>query len=71
MIRCLNYQAIFDPIIPEKTITIIRGMANKSLVLGNDKFMTQIETRLKRRIKAKLRGGDRKLEKFKRKEQIK
>ena len=28
---------------------MIKGLTNKSFVLGNDKFVTQIETQLKRR----------------------
>ena len=39
---------------------MIRNLTNKSLVLGNDKFITQIEAQLKQRIKPKPRGGDRK-----------
>jgi len=60
--RCANYQNIFEQLMPEKTIKMIRDLTNKSFVLGDDKFINQIETQLKRRIKPKPRGGDRKSE---------
>ena len=69
--RCINYQNIFEQLIPEKTVKMIRDLTNKSFILGNDKFITHIEAQLKRRIKPKPRGGDRKSEKFKQQSKIK
>lgn len=64
--RCINYQSIFKQAIPDKTIKIIRDLTNKSLVLGNDKFIKQI-----RRVQPKPRGGDRKSAAFKQQSKIK
>ncbi len=69
--RCINYQSIFTQTIPEKTIKMIRDLTNKSFVLGNDKFISQIEAHLKRRIKPKTRGGDRKSKEYKQHGKIK
>ena len=39
-------------------------MTNKSWVLGDDRFRSQIATKIERAVVPKLKGGDRKSEKY-------
>ncbi|MEZ5473346.1 MAG: transposase [Marinicella sp.] len=59
------YQSLFQHEIPEFTLEEIRDSINKTWVLGNNKFKTQIEYQTGRRVSPLPKGGDRKSEKFK------
>lgn len=54
------YQQLCERSLHSRVTNKIREAANKSFILGNDKFKEQIETQLGRAITAKARGGDRK-----------
>ncbi|MFT4671547.1 MAG: putative transposase [Pseudohongiellaceae bacterium] len=59
--RQVNYRALFkDNQIAGYTLEEIRSAANKSWVLGDGRFKSQIETQLGRKISPFKRGGDRK-----------
>ena len=62
--RQQQYRALFESEIPNKTLTEIREMTNKSWVLGDDRFRSQIATKIERAVAPKLKGGDRKSEKY-------
>ena len=62
--RQQQYRALFESEIPNKTLTEIREMTNKSWVLGDDRFRSQIATKIERAVASKLKGGDRKSEKY-------
>ena len=66
--RQSNYQALFKHQLSENSITTIREATNKAWVLGSDRFKQRIQEQLDRRVDPKPRGGDRKSEKFKNKE---
>lgn len=68
--RCTNYQNIFEQLTLEKAIKMIRNLTNKSFVLGDDKFINQIEAQLNRRVKPKPRESDGTSEKFKQKNKV-
>ena len=59
------YRALFDGLIDETTLDHIREMANKGWVLGSDYFKAKIAERINRQVEPKLRGGDRRSNKFK------
>ena len=63
--RQLTYKALFEQKIPDYTITEIRNALNKAWVLGNDRFMKQIEKQTGQRVKPMQRGGDRKSKEYK------
>jgi putative transposase len=63
--RNLAYQALFQHEIPEFTMEEIRDSINKTWVLGDNKFKSQIEQQTGRRVSPLPKGGDRKSEKFK------
>jgi putative transposase len=59
-----NYRALFDQQIAQRTIDEIRQAANKTWVLGDDRFKQEIELELGRRIEVGKHGGDRKSKSF-------
>ncbi len=63
--RTQYYQELFKTHIEPNTLESIRVAANKDQVLGNDKFIKEIELMLARRITTYKHGGDRKSESFK------
>ncbi len=58
------YRQLFKSHIKMQTIEEIRFATNKSWVLGNDRFKSIIEQKLKRSVSPKARGGDRKSDEF-------
>lgn len=65
--RCKNYTALFEKQTPKKQLDAIRTCTNKSWVLGNEKFKSQIQSQLNRKVSPFTRGGDRKSFAFKQK----
>lgn len=61
------YKSLFDSHIPDYTINEISQAVNKAWVLGNDRFMKQIEEQTGQRAQPNKRGGDRKSKEFKKK----
>ncbi|MCP5275112.1 MAG: transposase [Burkholderiales bacterium] len=61
------YRALFEHQIPERTLDEIRSATNKAWVLGNERFLQQIEDLTKRQVQPKTRGGDRRSKKAKEK----
>ena len=59
------YRALFEYQIPDSTIKEIRAATNKAWVLGNDRFLQQIEELSQRQAKPKPRGGDKRSKKRK------
>lgn len=59
------YRALFEHQIPERTMDEIRSATNKAWVLGNERFLQQIEGLTKRQVQPKPRGGDRRSKKAK------
>ena len=53
------YRALFEHQVPDKTIEEIRMATNKAWVLGNERFLQQIEEVSQRQARPKPRGGDR------------
>ena len=64
-LRQENYQSLFDNRIPDYTMKEITDAVNKAWVLGNDRFIKQIEKQTGQRVKLSKRGGDRKSKEFK------
>ena len=60
-----HYQELFKTLIEPNTLEEIRVATNKDQVLGNDKFIKEIELMLAHRITTYKHGGDRKSESFK------
>ena len=60
------YRALFRGRMPERDLEAIREATNKSWVLGDDRFRTQIEAKTGRRAVPLGRGGDRKSSAFRR-----
>ena len=58
--RKVAYQALFNHAIPDYTLDEIRESLNKAWVLGEERFITQIEEQCGRRASPQQRGGDRK-----------
>jgi len=63
--RQLAYRALFDNHIPDYTIKEIRDSVNKSWVLGDSRFIQQVEKQTGRRAAPLPNGGDRKSAQFK------
>ena len=59
------YRALFEHQIPERTIDEIRAATNKAWVLGNERFLQQIEDLTQRQTQPKPRGGDKRSKKAK------
>jgi len=59
------YNALFEYQVPDRAIEEIRDATNKAWVLGNDRFLQQIEALSQRQAKPKPRGGDKRSEKTK------
>lgn len=55
----LVHCALFEHQVPDKTIEEIRVATNKAWVLGNERFIQQIEGLSQRQAQPKPRGGDR------------
>jgi putative transposase len=55
-----NYRGLFNDIIPERTLEVIRNATNKAWVLGETKFKQEIEQVANRNIESLGWGGDRK-----------
>lgn len=66
--RRLAYGALFENQVPDKTIEEIRAATNKAWVLGNERFLQQIEALSQRQVKPKPRGGDKRSEKAREKD---
>ena len=64
----LNYLALFKRHIPDTVIEEIRTATNKAWVLGNERFRDKIESLIARQVQPKSRGGDRRSELFKKKD---
>ena len=62
--RQRQYQALFDNEVSKKTISEIRAMTNKSWVLGDDRFRSEIEAKIDRALAPKPKGGDRRSKKY-------
>lgn len=62
--RQLQYQTLFESDIASKTISQIREMTNKSWVLGDERFKTEIANKLNRAVSPKPKGGDRRSDKY-------
>lgn len=62
--RQAAYRALFRSRIGDDALNQIRSATNKSWVLGNDRFKSQIEHQIGRQASPKPRGGDRKSEQF-------
>ncbi len=58
------YRQLFKKHIKKQTIEEIRFATNKAWVLGNERFKSMIEKKLKRSASPKIRGGDRKSDRF-------
>ena len=58
------YRALFDCHIPDFTLEKIRAATNRAWVLGEGRFLTQIESQTGRRSAPQERGGDRKSKKY-------
>ncbi len=67
--RLTNYRSIFRGRMSEKTLKEIRDATNKGWVLGSDKFKNQIEKVTGRNCAPCTRGGDRKSEAYKKRNQ--
>jgi len=65
-----HYQELFKTHIEPNTLEAIRVATNKDRVLGNDKFIKEIELMLARRKIPYKHNGDRKSESFKQSLQI-
>ncbi|WP_223788376.1 transposase [Marinicella meishanensis] len=63
--RILTYQSLFKDRIPDFTLAEIRDSINKTWVLGDSKFKSQIEEQTGRRASPLPKGGDRKSEEYK------
>ena len=61
--RQVTYRQLFKCHI-KKTMEEIRFATNKAWVLGNDRFKSMIEKKMKRSISPKIRGGDRESDNF-------
>ncbi|MDH5233113.1 MAG: transposase [Gammaproteobacteria bacterium] len=59
------YRALFEQQIPEQTMDEIRAATNKAWVLGNERFLQQIEGLTQRQAQPKPRGGDKRSKKAK------
>ncbi|WP_444996836.1 transposase [Aliikangiella sp. IMCC44359] len=68
--RQKRYLALFEKTLSEYTLEEIRQSVNRAWVLGSSKFKQQIEKKTGRQAEPRQRGGDRKSESFKRKNQI-
>jgi len=66
--RLAAYSALFDNPISDKALEEIRHATNKAWVLGEDRFIKQIEAQTGRRANPLPRGGDRKSERFRERE---
>ena len=62
--RQAAYRSLFEHGLPEGELKEIREATNKAWVLGEDRFIKQIEAQTGRRAKPMVRGGDRRSEKF-------
>ena len=65
--RQTAYKALFQQMIPDDTLKEIREATNKAWVLGEERFIKQIEKQTARRGAPKPRGGDRKSKNFSKK----
>jgi len=65
--RQTAYKALFQQMIPDDTLKEIREATNKAWVLGEGRFIKQIEKQTARRGAPKPRGGDRKSKNFSKK----
>jgi len=63
--RHMNYHSLFNNHISEYTVQEIRDSINKTWVLGDNRFKSQIEEQSGRRVCPLPQGGDRKSEKYK------
>jgi putative transposase len=59
------YRALFEHQVADRTIEEIRVATNKAWVLGDERFLQQIEDLSKRQVQPKPRGGDRRSKKVK------
>ncbi|MDT8453525.1 MAG: transposase, partial [Gammaproteobacteria bacterium] len=63
--RHAAYRQLFKHKIPNDSLDDIREATNKAWVLGDDRFKRRIQKKLERRVEPKVKGGDRRSEKFK------
>ncbi|MCG8684991.1 MAG: transposase [Desulfobacterales bacterium] len=54
--RCNKYRTLFEQDIYDQDIKLIRSATNKGMVVGNDRFLKEIEVLTGRRVKEKKRG---------------
>jgi REP-associated tyrosine transposase len=59
------YSALFEYQIPDRAVEEIRVATNKAWVLGNERFLQQIEDLSQRQVQPKPRGGDKRSKKAK------
>jgi len=64
------YRALFEHQVAEQTMDEIRHVTNKAWVLGNDRFLQQIENLTQRQARPKPRGGDKRSAKAKEKQDV-
>ncbi|CAA0104398.1 Uncharacterised protein [BD1-7 clade bacterium] len=62
--RQIAYRAMFDLVLVESDLGLIRSSINRGLILGDERFKQQIEAALQRRVQPGQHGGDRKSERF-------
>lgn len=58
------YLNLFEKPLRKEDVGRIREATNKAWVLGDDRFQARIESLVNRRVSPKLKGGDRKSERF-------
>jgi len=66
--RQASYRALFKHQLPERSLKEIQEATNKAWVLGDNRFKQQIEAQTGRRASPMSRGGDRKSEKWRSKQ---
>ena len=62
--RRAAYRALFSNHVDARELDAIRGATETGAVLGNDRFRSEIESALHRRVDRQPHGGDRKSERF-------
>ena len=62
--RRTAYRALFSNLVDDRELDAIRGATETGTVLGNDRFRSEIESALQRRVDRPPHGGDRKSERF-------
>ena len=62
--RLLAYRSLFDVALPSSVVDDIRLCTNKEWIIGNEKFKSQIQDALGRKVNDRQWGGDRKSDRF-------